>query len=147
MKNVIIYSDKSDSKVKSLLENMDDLDVRIKNISEAKDAIKYNPSLMVIDAQERAVKDFAMVTKLAAPTLIVADKFYDDVICRGNSFDYIITPINPKEFELRVKNLLRIAKKNNRSLQKHDFDFLLPFMDVKEKIEYDGYFNLFSKQS
>ena len=46
-----------------------------------------------------------------------------------------------------VKNLLRIAKKNNRSLQKHDFDFLLPFMDVKEKIEYDGYFNLFARHN
>ena len=46
-----------------------------------------------------------------------------------------------------VKNLLRIAKKNNRSLQKTDFDFLLLFMDIKEKIEYDGYFNLFSKHN
>ena len=110
MKNVIIYSDKSEPKIKQLLENIEDLDVRVKNIAEAKDAIKYNPSLMVVEAQEKALRDFAMVTKLVAPTLIVADKIYDDIICRGNSFDYIIEPINTKELEIRVKNLLRIKE-------------------------------------
>ncbi len=110
MKNVIIYSDKSEPKVKSLLENIEDLDIRVKNISEAKEAAKLNPSLMVIEAQETALRDFAMVTKLVAPTLIVADKFYEDLICRGNSFDYIINPINQKELELRAKNLLRIKE-------------------------------------
>ena len=110
MKNVIIYSESSEPKIKPLLENIEDLDVRIKNISEAKEAIKYNPSLIVIEASEKAVKDFAMVTKLAAPTLIVADKIYEDVICRGNSFDYILNPINQKELNLRVKNLLRIKE-------------------------------------
>ena len=110
MKNVIIYSDKSEPGIKKLLENIEDLDVRVKNIAEAKDAIKYNPSLMVIEAQEKALRDFAMVTKLVAPTLIVADKIYDDIICRGNSFDYVLNPINPKELEIRVKNLLRIKE-------------------------------------
>ena len=110
MKNVIIYSDKSEPKIKQLLENIEDLDVRVKNIAEAKDAIKYNPSLMVVESQEKALRDFAMVTKLVAPTLIVADKIYDDIICRGNSFDYIIEPINTKELEIRVKNLLRIKE-------------------------------------
>ena len=110
MKNVIIYSESSDSKIKPFLEEIEDLDVRIKNINEAKEAIKLNPSLMVIEASEKAVKDFSMVTKLAAPTLIVADKIYDDVVCRGNSFDYILNPINPKELNLRVKTLLRIKE-------------------------------------
>ena len=46
-----------------------------------------------------------------------------------------------------VKNLLSIARKNNKSLKKQDFDFLLPFMSVEEKIEYEGYFNLFSRRN
>ena len=110
MKNVIIYSDKSDAKIKQFIEKIDDLDVRVKNISEAKDAIKFNPSLIVIEASEKALRDFAMVTKLVAPTLIVADKFYDDIICRGNSFDFILSPINEAELSLRIKNLLRIKE-------------------------------------
>ena len=110
MKNVIIYSDKSEPKIKGLLGDIEDLDIRVKNIAESTDAIKYNPSLLIVEASEKALRDFAMVTKLVAPTLIVADKFYDDLICRGNSFDYIIAPINPKELELRVKNLLRIKE-------------------------------------
>lgn len=114
MKNVIIYTDKSEVKCKALLENIDDLDVRVKNISEAKEAGKYNPSLLVIEASEKALKDFAMVTKLVAPTLIIADGIYEDVICRGNSFDYITNPINEKELELRVKNLLRIKELHDK---------------------------------
>ena len=110
MKNVIIYSDKSEPNIKKMLENIEDLDIRVKNITEAKDAIKYNPSLLVIEAQEKALRDFAMVTKLVAPTLIVADKIYEDIICRGNSFDYVLNPVNPKELEIRVKNLLRIKE-------------------------------------
>ena len=110
MKNVIIYSENSEPKIKALLENIEDLDIRVKNIKEAKEAVKYNPSLMVIEASEKEVRDFAMVTKLAAPTLIVSDVIYEDVICRGNSFDYIVNPINIKELNLRVQNLIRIKE-------------------------------------
>ena len=110
MKNVIIYSDKKETKTKVLLENTEDLDVRVLNISEAKEAAKLNPSLIIIEAEEKPLRDFAMVTKLPAPTLIVTDKIFEDLICRGNSFDYILNPINQKELELRVKNLLRIKE-------------------------------------
>ena len=110
MRNIIIYSESSEPAIKAFLENLDDVDVRVKTLEEAKEAIKLNPSLMVLEASEKEVKNFSMVTKLAAPTLIVADKVYEDVICRGNSFDYILTPINPKELSLRVKNLLRIKE-------------------------------------
>ena len=46
-----------------------------------------------------------------------------------------------------VKYLLKIAKKNGRNLRKKDFDFLLVFMSIEEKIEYEGFFNLFSKHN
>ena len=110
MRNIIIYSESPEPAIKAFLENLEDVDVRVKTLEEAKEAVKLNPSLMVLEASEKEVKNFSMVTKLAAPTLIVADKIYDDVVCRGNSFDYILTPINPKELGLRVKNLLRIKE-------------------------------------
>ena len=46
-----------------------------------------------------------------------------------------------------VKHLLKIARKNGRNLKKKDFDFLLPFMSVTERIEYEGFFNLFAKHN
>jgi hypothetical protein len=46
-----------------------------------------------------------------------------------------------------VKHLLKIAKKNDRNLKKKDFDFIRPFMNVQERIEFEGFFNLFAKHN
>ena len=40
-----------------------------------------------------------------------------------------------------IKHLLNIAKKNKRKIKKEDFDFLIPFMDDKKKLEYNLFFN------
>jgi hypothetical protein len=44
-----------------------------------------------------------------------------------------------------IKNLLKISKINKKILVKEDFDFLLPFMNEKEKEEYEGIFLLHEK--
>ena len=43
-----------------------------------------------------------------------------------------------------IKNLLNLAKKNQRQLEKEDFDFLLRFMPPKDKDEYHRFFASFS---
>ena len=50
-----------------------------------------------------------------------------------------------KNYIYFTKNLLQISKKNNKKLNKKDFDFLLPFMNSKEIIEYESIFLDFSK--
>ena len=44
-----------------------------------------------------------------------------------------------------IKNLLKISKINKKLLLKEDFDFLLPFMNEKEKEEYENIFLLHEK--
>lgn len=44
-----------------------------------------------------------------------------------------------------IKNLLKISKINKKLLLKEDFDFLLPFMNEKEKVEYENIFLLHEK--
>jgi MFS family permease len=46
-----------------------------------------------------------------------------------------------------VKHLLKIARKNERKIKKEDFDFLVPFMDAKKKLEYDLFFNTINHRS
>ena len=110
MKNILIFTDKESSRVAPMLSANEEHDVRIKSIDEAKDAQKFNPSVLVFDCSNEKLKEISMVTKLAAPALIVADKFNHDVILRGDSYDFVNSPIDEKELNLRIKNLLKIKE-------------------------------------
>lgn len=110
MKNIVIFSDKTSTELENMLANNDEYDVRVKSIDEVKDAQKFNPSVIVFNCSDAKLKEVSMVTKLIAPALIVADKFNGEVIFRGDSFDYATTPLNEKELNLRIKNLLKIKE-------------------------------------
>src|SRR5574344_1299367 len=108
MKNVIIYTKSAPSELETILKENSDFDVRVKNISEIKEMEKYNPYVVILELSLAKLKEIPMVTKFATPTLILSDKVYDDVVLRGANFDYITKPVNKKEFELRIKNLVSI---------------------------------------
>ena len=110
MKNIIIYTDKDSSEISALLADMEECDVRVKNIEEIAEARELNPALIILDAGVDKIKEKAMVTKLAAPTLIAAESLIDGMILRGDAYDYIYKPINQKELELRVSNMLKISE-------------------------------------
>lgn len=110
MKNVIIYSDKGNSQLEALLMGEDDLDIRVMNIADLKDAQNYNPSLIVFDCDPNKLKEATMVTKMCAPALIVANSLIDGLILRGDVYDYVYKPVNEKELSLRVKNLLKFKE-------------------------------------
>ena len=113
MRNIIIYTDKESSEITNLLADLEDCDIRVKNIEDIAEAKEFNPSLIVVDANADKIKEKAMVTKLVAPTLIVADSFIEGMILRGDSYDYIYRPINKLELNLRVSNLLKIQDLKN----------------------------------
>ncbi|MBS4760575.1 MAG: GGDEF domain-containing protein [Clostridium sp.] len=113
MKNIVIFSDKNangNNELEAMIAANEDYDVRTMNIDEIKEAQKFNPSLIVLNCSETKLKEVSMVTKLAAPTLIIAEKFIDNVIFRGDSYDFVTTPIDEKELQLRLKNLLKIKE-------------------------------------
>lgn len=110
MKNIIIYAEKNSSEIENLLKQNDEVDVRVKNVSELKEMEKYNPALIILDLSESKLKEVAMVTKFSVPTLILADKMYPDITLRGESYDYILRPVVQFELNLRVNNLLRIKE-------------------------------------
>ncbi len=109
MRNVIIYTEKGHSNVANLIEN-DELEVRVLNVADIKDMVLVNPSLVVMEVSEAKLKEVAMVTKFSFPTLIVSDKIINDITVRGLAYDYILTPINKTELNIRVKNLVKIRE-------------------------------------
>ncbi len=110
MKNIVIFTDKEASNIAPILSANDEYDVRTKSIEEVKEAQKFNPSAIVFDCCNEKLKEVSMVTKIVAPALIVADKFNHDVILRGDSYDFVNSPIDEKELNLRIKNLLKIKE-------------------------------------
>ena len=74
------------------------------------------------------------------------------IIAGINFIIYIITitymvkspknALRNKKYANFTKYLLKISKRNNKKLKKEDFDFLLPFMSGKEKLEYENIFLL-----
>ncbi len=110
MRNVVIFTDKDSGNIESLIAKNEELNVRIKGIDELKDALTFNPSVIVLNCSEEKLKEVSMVTKLVAPALIISDKFIDELLFRGDSFDFVTEPIDEKELQLRLKNLLKIKE-------------------------------------
>lgn len=110
MKNVVIFADRDSAELEKILADNEELNVRTLGIDELKDAQKYNPSVIILNCNDEKLKEVAMVTKLAAPTLVAADKFAHDIVFRGDSYDFVNSPVDAAEFKLRVKNLLKIKE-------------------------------------
>ncbi len=108
MKNIVIFSENNQSKIAKLFKDKTEFDVRILNLDNLKTAQKYNPYLIVIETSEEKLKELAMVTKLIVPTLVVTKSFPNDVILRGNAYDFAYESLNSKEVCLKISNLLKI---------------------------------------
>ena len=112
--NIIIFNETASSKVESLIELDDDLEVRQFNLDELDNYKQYNPSLIIFDCNIEKVREFCAVRKLDSSALIVTNKIPDSLIVRSLSYDYILNPINPIELNVRIKALLKTfeIKKN-----------------------------------
>lgn len=74
MKNIVVYTDKNESKLADVLAQIDDTNVRIESAENLKDYEVLNPGLIVIESVPN-IKDVLMTTKFKAPTLFIGDVF------------------------------------------------------------------------
>lgn len=107
MKHILIFSEDGKSNLKDLIK-VEGYEVLAQTTEEIKDCAQFHPSLIVIDAPVETVKNIAATTKFIAPLLVVAENIIDELTIRGESYDYILKPINEKELSIRVSNLLKI---------------------------------------
>jgi len=110
MRNVIIFSDRPSSEIQFVLKDNDDYDVRVKSINELKEAEKYNPSVIILDIPEEKLREISMVTKLPVPTLLYAEKMYENLKLRGDVYDYVFKPANELELNIRLRNMTRVKE-------------------------------------
>lgn len=111
MMNVTVYTTKTQSDIKDIIENLDsieDLQIRVAPSEDLKDYLLLNPSLIIVEDVPN-LKDVLMTTKFQVPVLFVGDPI-NDVTIRALSYDYISTPINKDLLFVRMKSLLKIKE-------------------------------------
>ena len=108
MKNIIIYTKNSGSDLEGYLSQNADFSVRVKDCSEVKEYAVLNPSLIIFDLPDEDAQNILMTTKFTVPVLIKSDKILDVSLVRAEAYDYILTPINNKELDIRINNLLKV---------------------------------------
>lgn len=110
MSNLIIYTEGTSSSLEAMCSQVTDMDVRVMDIEEVKEAEKYNPAVIILDVPMEKLKEISMIMKFPVPTIAVTDDIPVDLTIRGDAFDYVVTPVSDYELSLRIKNMLKIKE-------------------------------------
>ncbi len=109
--NIIFYSQNGTSEYAQMIVNADDeYNIREFKFDEIKNYKEVNPGVLVMDAPLNNVKDICAVTKFETSVLIVVDEIPQDLTVRADSYDFIVKPVNAKEFNTRVEALAKTSK-------------------------------------
>ena len=108
MRNIVIYSSKSESSLTNILSELDEVTCRVESDKNLKEYSILNPSLLIIES-DADVKDTLMTTKFSCPMLFVGAVFSQPTV-RAEGYDFISIPVNKDELLIRVKTLLKIKE-------------------------------------
>ncbi len=108
MKNIVIYSTKKASEVSEVASAIEDVDVRIEPAENLKDYEALNPWVVIVE-DVPDIKDVLAVTKFKYPVLFIGETFKGSTV-RAVAFDYIKTPLDKQELNIRIRNMLKIRE-------------------------------------
>ena len=111
MTNIVIYSNDRDTALKSVLETIDEVSVRVESPAIMREHSMLNPSLIVVEPFDD-LNNVLMTTKFVCPILFVGPRF--NSIVRAEGYDFISTPVNEDELRVRANALLKISYYRNR---------------------------------
>ena len=112
--NIIFYSQNGTSEYKQMIVNADDeFNIREFKFDEIKNYKEVNPGVLIMDAPLNNIKDICAITKFETSVLLVVDEIPQDLTVRADSYDFIVRPVNEKEFNTRVEALAEEILKNN----------------------------------
>jgi len=115
MINIVIYSDNKESKIKDLLLDIDEAEVRVESSETIRDYSLLNPALIIPENVEN-LSNILMTTKFSCPILFVGD-IPENTIVRAEGYDFIKEPTNTKELITRVNSLLKISYYRNKMME------------------------------
>ncbi len=110
MSNLIIFTENGNSVLEETCKKISDIDVRVKNLSELNEIETFNPSVLILDISIEKLKEISMVTKFPVPVLAFVEKIPENIIIRGEAYDFITLPVNEYELSLKIKNMLKIKE-------------------------------------
>lgn len=104
--NVVIYSDNNNDELKNILEDMNDINLRLEPADSLPHYKDINASVIILDMPLDKIKETSAITKFDAGVLVIVDEIPDMTI-RAIVHDFIKRPINSIELKVRVEALMK----------------------------------------
>lgn len=104
--NVVIYSDNNNDELKNILEDMNDVNLRLEPADSLPHYKDINASVIILDMPLDKIKETSAITKFDAGVLVIVDEIPDMTI-RAIVHDFIKRPINSIELKVRVEALMK----------------------------------------
>lgn len=104
--NVVIYSDNNNDELKNILEDVNDVNLRLEPADSLPHYKDINASVIILDMPLDKIKETSAITKFDAGVLVIVDEIPDMTI-RAIVHDFIKRPINSIELKVRVEALMK----------------------------------------
>lgn len=104
--NVVIYSKDKNTPVLNVLENIDDINLRVEAPESLPNYKEINASVIVLDMPIDEINKTAAITKFDAGVLVIVDEI-PKMTVRAIVHDFIKRPINEIELKVRVEALMK----------------------------------------
>ena len=105
--NIVIFSENAKSKLAQYIKLDDETELREFDLSELENYKQYNPSLLIFDFDLDKIREFCAVRKIECCVLIPTPVIPDSLTVRALSYDYITTPVNETDLNVRINALLK----------------------------------------
>lgn len=104
--NVVIYSKDKNTPILNVLENIDDINLRVEAPESLPNYKEINASVIVLDMPVDEINKTAAITKFDAGVLVVVDEI-PKMTVRAIVHDFIKRPVNEIELKVRVEALMK----------------------------------------
>lgn len=104
--NVVIYSKDKNTPILNVLENIDDINLRVEAPENLPNYKEINASVIVLDMSVDEINKTAAITKFDAGVLVMVDEI-PKMTVRAIVHDFIKRPVNEIELKVRVEAIMK----------------------------------------
>ena len=104
--NVVIYSKDKNTPILNVLENIDDINLRVEAPENLPNYKEINASVIVLDMPVDEINKTAAITKFDAGVLVMVDEI-PKMTVRAIVHDFIKRPVNEIELKVRVEAIMK----------------------------------------
>lgn len=104
--NVVIYSKDKNTPILNVLENIDDINLRVEAPESLPNYKEINASVIVLDMPVDEINKTAAITKFDAGVLVMVDEI-PKMTVRAIVHDFIKRPVNEIELKVRVEAIMK----------------------------------------